>query len=316
VDQTAGADEGGHCVGRTAKLRHGVCGPKVISWNLVVTTIAVAITSTADAADSVRPWTPAGISSDLYESHAAFDPRTSDLYFVRSSKTFAGWRILRSHCTGSHWDTPTDAPFAGHGVEADPYFTPNGKSVYFISSRTTGTNKSKDLDIWRAVRASDGHWLAPERLPEPVNSDEAEWFPRPSVDGWLYFGSNRPGGIGKNDIWRAREGKPGIWRTENLGPSVNSAGDEYEPLPSPDGRRLIVATADGLYATENVRGRWTPRKKLGPAINVNGTELGALFSPSGRSLLFARDTGEPKSGEFFVWHLRGHEDWPPQCGTP
>src|SRR5262245_53712360 len=33
----------------------------------------------------VKPWKPDGISSPLFESHAAFDPRNGDLYFVRSS---------------------------------------------------------------------------------------------------------------------------------------------------------------------------------------------------------------------------------------
>jgi len=36
-----------------------------------------------------RPWKPAGISSPKFESHPAFDPRTGDLYFVRSSPGFS-----------------------------------------------------------------------------------------------------------------------------------------------------------------------------------------------------------------------------------
>lgn len=264
---------------------------------------------------TVQPWTPAGVSSDLFESHPAFDPRTGELYFVRSSKSFSGWRILQSHCDGARWSDPVPAPFAAPGAEADPWFTPDGRSVYFISTRATGSMKSKDLDIWRADRAADGLWKAPVRLPAPVNSDEAEWFPRLGSDGWLYFGSNRPGGIGKNDIWRARETKQGQWIVENAGPAINTAGDEYEPLPSPDGKRLIVMADGGLYESRLGPNGWLPRTKLGPDINVNGSEIGALFSPSGKTLLFARDTGEPKSGEFFVWHIEGHEAWPPQCSA-
>ncbi len=44
------------------------------------------------------PWAPPGISSPQFESHGAFDPLTSDFYFVRSSPKFEGWRILVSHC--------------------------------------------------------------------------------------------------------------------------------------------------------------------------------------------------------------------------
>jgi len=54
----------------------------------------------------VAPWKPVGIASPLFESHPAFDPRTGDFYFVRSSKSFQGWRILVSHCTDKGWSEP------------------------------------------------------------------------------------------------------------------------------------------------------------------------------------------------------------------
>lgn len=90
-------------------------------------------------------------------------------------------------------------------------------------------------------------------------------------------------------------------------------GDEYEPLPSSDGSRLIVMADGGLYETRKTRTGWSARVKLGADVNVNGTEIGPLFSPSGRSLLFSRDTKGPDSGEFFVWHESGAEAWPPVC---
>lgn len=285
--------------------------PSVLALGFAFAPLAVLA---ATPSSNVEPWTPPGVSSDMFESHPAFDPRTGELYFVRSSKSFSGWRILHSHCEGTRWSDPQPAAFAAPGAEADPWFTPDGRSVYFISTRATGSMQSKDLDIWRADRGADGRWKTPVRLPAPVNSEEAEWFPRLAPDGWLYFGSNRPGGLGKNDIWRARETTPGQWLVENAGPAINTAGDEYEPLPSPDGGRLILMADGGLYQSRLGLHGWLPRRKLGPDVNVNGSEIGALFSPSGKTLLFARDTGEPKSGEFFVWHIDGHEAWPPQCG--
>jgi len=70
--------------------------------------------------------------------------------------------------------------------------------------------------------------------------------PATGRDGWLYFGSGRPGGSGKTDIWRARQEADGTWRIQNAGPAINTAGDEYEPLPAPDGTRMIVMASDGL----------------------------------------------------------------------
>src|SRR5215470_17534076 len=90
-------------------------------------------------AEAVVPWRPAAISSPQFESHGAVDPWTGDFYFVRSSPKFEGWRILVSRCTASGWAAPEPAAFASapdDGVEADPFFTADGKSVYFISSRS------------------------------------------------------------------------------------------------------------------------------------------------------------------------------------
>lgn len=265
----------------------------------------------------VTPWVPKGISSPLFESHAAFDPRTGDFYFVRSSPQFSGWKILVSRCSPTGWSEPQPPPFAGDGVEADPYFTPDGRSLYFISARSVSGVEKRNLDIWRIDRTPEGAWGSPTRLPEPVNTGGPEWFPRPAPDGWLYFGSDRPGGLGGNDIWRARTSAAGQWTVENLGPSVNTVTDDYEPLPSPDGSRLIIMADGGLYESRRSASGWSPRTKLGPDINQNGTEIGPVFSPSGRSLLFSRDTKLPNSGEFFVWHEGGTEGskdaWPPEC---
>jgi hypothetical protein len=276
--------------------------------------LAIAVTALAAApaaTGTVEKWTPAGVSSDQFESHAAFDPRNGDLYFVRSSPEFKGWRILTSHCGATGWTMPVPPAFAGDGVEADPYFAADGSSLYFISSRSTDGVHRKDLDIWQVERDASGKWGTPQRLPEPLNSGGQEWFPRPAPDGWLYFGSDRPGGAGRTDIWRGRR-DGGKWTVENPGSAINTAADEYEPLPSADDTRLIVMADGGLYESRREAGAWGPKVKLDPRINVNGTEIGALFSPGGRSLLFSRDTGAGLSGEFFVWH-ETDEDWPPAC---
>ncbi len=273
---------------------------------------AVPFSAAAATTPAVKPWAPARISSDRFESHPAFDPRNGDLYFVRSSPKFEGWRIFASHCGASGWSEPVSAAFAGDGVEADPWFTADGSRLYFISSRTTDGIQRKGMDLWQVDRDANGRWGEPRRLPEPVNSPGNEWFPRLARDGSLYFGSDRPGGLGRTDIWRARE-RDGRWTVENAGAALNTPADEYEPLPSPDGKTMILMAGDGLYRSERTAAGWSGRVKLPSPVNVNGTEIGAAFSPSGRTLLFARDTKGPRSGELFVWHIAGNEAWPRAC---
>lgn len=276
--------------------------------------VLAAITALSIGATASTPiaWQPARISSDQFEAYAAFDPLRGDLWFVRAKPDFTGWRLKVSHCGKHGWEEPVDAPIAGDGVEADPVFTDHGRTLWFISNRSTDGTKRPDMDIWRVSRGKDGNWGTPERLPAPINSTAQEWFPRFSPDGWLYFGSARPGGFGKTDIWRARRDRAGKWTVENAGANINTSADEYEPLISPDGRTMLLGTGDGYYVSRQTTTGWSPRVKLGAEINANGSETGATYSPSGKSWLFGRDAKDGKSGEFFLAGMR-EPNWPPAC---
>lgn len=254
----------------------------------------------------------AGVSTDQFESHPAFDPLTGDLYFVRSSTSFKGWKILRRRCMTDS-SVPAE-PFASVrvGVEADPFFTADGKRLYFISSRPDPPAKTgDDLDIWYAERRG-GNWGAPVRLPAPVNSPSEEWFPRIARDGTLIFGSGRPGGFGETDIYAARLVR-GRWQVRNLGGTVNTSGHEYEFEPSRDGRFAILMSGGLLYRVDREGRGWGGRRPLLPG--AEGFYVGPLLSPSGRTLLFAHHASDPTlSGELFRLDLAGQrEAWPPVC---
>ncbi|MEA3017847.1 MAG: hypothetical protein QOI38_2569 [Sphingomonadales bacterium] len=264
------------------------------------------------AAWQVEAWQPAPVSSPAFESHPAFDGRGRALYFVRSSARFTGWRLQVSHCRGGRWTEPAEPAFAGDGAEADPFVTADGGALYFISSRSEDGVPQSELDIWRVTRRRDGNWGAPERLPEPINSAGNEWFPRLAHDGRLYFGSDRPGGLGGTDIWRARQ-RGGRWTVENLGPGVNGPGDEYEAEISRDGRRMLLMAGGDLWTVPRSGGGWGARIRLGPEINGARLEAGPLLAPDGRSFLLARDTGAGGSGELFLARSGRGRFWPPRC---
>jgi Tol biopolymer transport system component len=274
--------------------------------------LAAACASTPKAADR---WSAAPVSSDQYESHPAFDPLTGDLYFVRSAPDFSGWRIYMSACGPDRTrGRPQPPSFAGaDGAEADPFFTPDGRTFYFISSRAEDGRPQRELDIWRVTREGENAWGAPQRLPPPVNSEGQEWFPRLAADGWLYFGSDRAGGHGRTDIYRALPDEVGGWRVENLGPNINTAGDEYEAEISPDGRRMLIMADGDLYESTFGNGRWRARRKLDATVNTAAMEVGPLWAPDGRTFMFARDSGEASlSGE--IYRQRGGVSWwPPRC---
>ncbi|HYD14494.1 MAG TPA: hypothetical protein VEC11_16730 [Allosphingosinicella sp.] len=274
----------------------------MLAFNLLA-----ALLQPAAAPEAVRLDLP-GLSSPLWESHPAVDPLTGDLWFVRSARDFSGWRLFVSRCGPGGRSEAVPAPLAAPGLEADPWFSPDGRTLWYISSRATGAMAAEALDIWRVRRGRDGRWLAPERLPAPVNSDRVEWFPRPAADGWLYFGSRREGGLGSDDIWRARLVR-GRWQVENAGPEINSAGAEYELQPSPDGRWALLATDGGIFRLERgPRGGWTHKVRVA---GVDG--IGPMITPDGRAFIFSRRGGDGRSGEFFAVRLSPGPAWPPPC---
>lgn len=65
----------------------------------------------------------------------------------------------------------------------------------------------------------------------------------PVADGSLYFSSNRPGGQGQTDIWRAQRLADGSFdEPVNLGPPVNSEHSEGDTYVAPDESWLVVTS--------------------------------------------------------------------------
>lgn len=287
----------------------------------LLTALVLALTAMNVVAAEPRRWTPDVLSTDDYESSPAFMPNGRELFFMRADKIFQNYRLLWSACLPSGWAPGTAPPFAAPApvLEGDPFVTSDGKRVYFISSRHafSAGQGNEDLDIWYAERLRDGTWSAdPVRLPEPVNSTASELLPRLARDGTLYFGSDRPGGLGGTDIYSARMDKRGNWVVANLGSPINSTNNEYEADISHNGRNLVLVADRGdrshLYLFLNKSQGWVEDSRLSALPNV--FQVGPVMSPLGDRLLFAQAYGA-LSGEIFLLDLvpKPNMSWPPSC---
>lgn len=235
---------------------------------------------------------PGVISTGDYETHPAFTPDGKTIYFLKNTPTFSFWTIVDSHFSGGHWSTPEVAPFSGQYSDADPFITADGSKLFFISTRPLKAGeKAKDLDIWVMEKTAKG-WGEPRNLGETVNSSEDEWYPTVAADGTLYFGSGRPGGKGRTDLYRARYNNGAYQQPENLGAPINTEFQEYEPFIAPDQSFLIFMAArprnaGDLYISYNRNGTWTEPKSLGEKINSAGTEYSPKISPDGKYFFFS-----------------------------
>lgn len=99
----------------------------------------------------------------------------------------------------------------------------------------------------------------------------------------LFFSSNMPGGFGGKDIWMCnREGE--TWgKPVNLGPDINTTGDEMYPSFRKDGVLFFSSTGlpgfGGLdiYSAINIDSKWILQKNEGLNINSNADDFGIAF---------------------------------------
>ena len=183
---------------------------------------------------------PDVLSTGDDESHASVFPDGHTLYFLKNTPSFDFYTIVYSELRDGKWSRPRTAPFSGHYSDADIVFTADGRRAYFVSARPVDGKPRDDMEIWTIERDASGHWGEPRHV-EELSSPTDEWFPNLTADGTIYFGSDRPGGVGGTDIWRARFVNGKFQPPQNVGAPVNSKGDEIEPFISADEQTLIVA---------------------------------------------------------------------------
>jgi TolB protein len=169
--------------------------------------------------------------------------------------------------------------------------SPDGKLMLWGSTNRPGG--AGGWDLWLARKGASG-WSAPESA--PFNSAANDFDPAFAPDGRaLYFFSNRPGGLGGDDLYRVAVDGDRFGSVEHLGPEVNSAGNEWAPALSPDGQVLLFAS-DGrggrgrhdLFIAAARGAGWSTATPLPGAINTPVDEFDATFLADGASVVFAR----------------------------
>jgi hypothetical protein len=265
---------------------------------LIAVTVAVALVARADDKQSkLAPeiFAPGVISTDLDELSGSYSPDGKSFYFVRRSAyttTPPISIICFSELRDGKWSHPEVAPFSGTYLDGSPYFSPDGKKLYFGSKRPTESNPDGgDWKIWFVEKIENG-WGAPKEIGSPVNSLQNDTNPAPAADGTLYFTSDRDGLPGSFHIYRARMVNGHYEQPEKL--EINTGDAEINPYISPHQKVLIFASyrkdalaSDGnlyprtdLYLSENRDGHWTQARHLEHGINTAATEGNPCISGS------------------------------------
>ena len=190
---------------------------------------------------------------------------------------------------------PLSTGYLSRGASAGPVsYSPDGSRVVFTrNSFTPGTRMVPEAGIQLSLMIADvseaGMWNNVRPLPFNGNG-YSTGFGTFGADGRaIYFASNRPGGFGGYDLYRAREVN-GSWETvpENLGGTVNSQGNEITPYF--DGSSLYFSSDwhaglgayDVFRAALNDANRPSALFHLGGAVNSPRDDYGFVYDEGQR----------------------------------
>jgi hypothetical protein len=102
------------------------------------------------------------------------------------------------------WTEPDIVHFTGRYRDLEPFLSPDGLRLYFVSNRPleASQNEPKDFDIWYVERSALGEeWGEPFNIGAPVNTEHNEFYPAITNSGNLYITSDRPDSQGQDDIF-------------------------------------------------------------------------------------------------------------------
>ncbi|GIV32016.1 MAG: hypothetical protein KatS3mg030_318 [Saprospiraceae bacterium] len=177
--------------------------------------------------------------------------------------------------------------FGQHSNEGPVSYTRDHATVaYTMNNFRDGVRQiphpGLELSLFLAQANSDGSWVG-ARAFEHNGSGYSTGYPCFAPDGnALYFASNRPGGYGGFDIYVSYRVGNSWSAPENLGPAVNTIGNEITPWF--DGSTLYFASdyhkgfgGFDIFRAESNGGKWTTIYHMGTGINSSADDYGFIY---------------------------------------
>lgn len=245
---------------------------------------------------------PTMVNTDAIEINTVFNASFTELFFTR----IMDGRFVLHHAelVNDNWTTPRPiqmfANQEANSVAIDPSITQDGNTMYFLGISPEDRAKKAKPDIYRSQKIN-GTWQIAIKVGYPVSTDAyAESYPVVVADGSIYFTSDRPGSLGKRDIYRAQYLGDGKFDTPvNIGPEVNSEKNERSTYVSPDESFLITGNTytdqKGFAVSFKKDNKWqTPVYfDLGTSVLKDWIYFCPYMSPDSRYFFFSRRYSDP-----------------------
>ena len=216
------------------------------------------------------------ISTPLFERDIAISPNGDEIIFTRGDYKQTKRCLLHMTKESDGWSKPKILSFSGQYQDIEPFFSPNGNTLLFASTRPMDKDESKkDYNIWKVEKTANG-WGIPKALPDVINTDRNEFYPSVGKSGNLYFTATYDYGVGTEDIFVSSL-KDGVYQQpEPLDTNINTKTYEFNAYINPNEDLIIFSSfgrADGLgggdlyMSRKDENGHWQKAKNLGSKIN-------------------------------------------------
>jgi peptidoglycan-associated lipoprotein len=209
----------------------------------------------------------------------------------------------------SKWSTPVPLQTINSEFEdGTPSLSSDYKEMYFTRCEA-GKREKKGCVIMYSKKSGDT-WSEPKNIGILPDSLVAA-HPSISSDGsTLYFVAEITGGSGKKDIWKVTKSGAGAWsKPVNLGPDINTPGDELFPYERSDG--TLYFASDGLIgmggldifrAKPQPDGSWTVQN-MKPPINSFADDFGIVFEGENERGIFSSTRKGRGNDDLYLFEL-------------
>jgi len=213
------------------------------------------------------------------------------------------------------WDEaqPFSSAINSQCNEGSACISRDGKTLYFARCKVTEFQYDcrdciGSCDIYVSQLQEDTTWGVPVNLGAQVNT--VHWDSHPTLshsEDTLFFASDRLGGFGLADIWFTTKQKDNAWSAaKNLGPIVNTRGNDVSPFYHPEHHVLYFSSTNQLlnfgdvdstqkvtltfdiYKTRHIAGMFDEPRNIGPLVNGKGDEYYFTIDSKSSDLFYAK----------------------------
>ena len=190
----------------------------------------------------VQSFLPEHFSGYAHVRDIAISPEGKEIYFTLDSYKSEIGSIAYIKKEDEGWSEPEIVSFSGKYRDLEPAFSSDGKTLYFASNRPVHKDSTapNDYNIWKVVRDVNS-WSSAVVLDTAINTEYNEFYPSVAKSGNIYFTSDRPTEVGRENIYLSEFGKEGFKDAIPLGEGINSKYYEFNAFVAPDESFLLFS---------------------------------------------------------------------------